>query len=64
MDFAEFPKQLYGDGWADLSVTIMVNNAEEEATARKAGFRYIWEDGPMLEPPKPEPPRIVELPDT
>jgi hypothetical protein len=63
MDFAEFPKQLYGDGWADLSVTIVVNNAEEEATDRKAGFRYIWEDGPMLNPPKPEPPRIVELPD-
>lgn len=47
-DFAEYPKQLYRKGWDDLSDTIVVDNAEDEESARVAGFKALAES-PMPE---------------
>lgn len=42
-DFAEYPKQLYRKGWDDLSDTVVVDNAEDEESARVAGFKMLSE---------------------
>ena len=54
--FHEFPKSLYLRGWADLSATVVVENAAEEAEARAAGYR-------MLSDP-PEPAEVVAAGDS
>jgi len=43
----EYPKSLYLRGWADLSATVVVENAAEEAEARAAGYRML------SDPPEP-----------
>lgn len=40
---SEFPKQLYSKGWEDLSASVVVNSEEEEAAARKEGFKMLSE---------------------
>lgn len=39
----EYPKALYRDGWNDLSACVVVLDAEEEAHARKDGYRMLNE---------------------
>ena len=39
----EYPKQLYMHGWDDLSATVVVMDAEQEAAARKAGYKMLSE---------------------
>ena len=46
--FAEYPKQLYRKGWDDLSDTVVVDSAEDEESARVAGFKMLSES-PMPE---------------
>lgn len=39
----EYPKQLYGSGWKNLNDTVVVNDAKEEAKARKKGYIMLTE---------------------
>lgn len=43
MSFSEYPKQLYRKGWEDLSDTVVVNDADQEAQARADGFVMLSE---------------------
>ena len=45
----EYPKQLYLHGWDDLSATIVVMDAEQEAEARKAGYTMLSESSQPFE---------------
>ena len=45
----EYPKQLYLRGWDDLSATIVVMDAEQEAEARKAGYTMLSESSQPFE---------------
>ena len=37
----EYPKSLYSKGWEDLSATVVVHSEEEEAEARKNGYKGL-----------------------
>lgn len=39
----EYPKALYLKGWDDLDACVVVLDAEEEAAARKEGYRMLNE---------------------
>ena len=39
----EYPKALYLKGWDDLSASVTVNSKEEEASARKEGYKGLNE---------------------
>ena len=39
----EYPKQLYRKGWDDLSDSVVVENEDEEDTARAEGFKMLSE---------------------
>lgn len=39
----EYPKQLYLHGWEDLDATVVVHDAEQEAEARKQGYKMLHE---------------------
>lgn len=43
----KYPKALYSKGWEDLSAMVTVNSDEEEAEARKNGFKGL--DDPVEE---------------
>ena len=43
----EYPKQLYLHGWDDLSATVVVMDAEQEAAARKDGYKMLSETEPV-----------------
>lgn len=45
----EYPKQLYLHGWDDLSATVVVMDAEQEAEARKAGYTMLSESSQPFE---------------
>lgn len=45
----EYPKQLYLHGWDDLSATIVVMDAEQEAEARKTGYTMLSESSQPFE---------------
>lgn len=51
--YQEYPKSLYLRGWDDLNATVVVNNEDEEATARAEGYRSLAE--PAETDPKAEP---------
>lgn len=51
MKHAEYPKQLYRQGWEDLTDTIVANDEAEEEAARADGFKMLSEEGE--EAPKP-----------
>ena len=52
----EYPKQLYRKGWDDLSDSIVVDNAEDEAEARIAGFKMLsdGDEAPVKRGRKPK----------
>lgn len=50
----EFPKALYRQGWADLSDSVTVESAAEEAHARKSGFRMLSEGDAITAPAEAE----------
>lgn len=39
----EYPKALYLKGWEDLDACVVVLDADEEAAARKDGYRMLNE---------------------
>ena len=50
----EYPKQLYRQGWEDLTDTIVANDEAEEEAARADGFKMLSEeDGEGEAAPKP-----------
>lgn len=51
MSFIEYPKQLYRKGWEDLSDTVVVNDADQEAQARADGFAMLSEQAGTEEKP-------------
>ena len=44
MEFQEYPKSLYAEGWKDLSKSVVVNDEKEETEARKNGFCGLNEE--------------------
>lgn len=42
----EYPKQLYRQGWDDLTDTVRVHTPAEEEAARRDGFRMLHEPAP------------------
>ena len=44
MKSTEYPKQLYRQGWDDLSDSVVVNDAAEEEAARADGFKMLSEE--------------------
>ena len=45
MKSTEYPKQLYRQGWDDLSDSVVVENDDEEDAARAEGFKMLSEEG-------------------
>ena len=45
MKSTEYPKQLYRQGWEDLTDTIVANDEVEEEAARAEGFKMLSEEG-------------------
>ena len=45
MKSTEYPKQLYRQGWEDLSDSVVVENDDEEDAARADGFKMLSEEG-------------------
>lgn len=45
----EYPKQLYLYGWDDLDASVVVHDAEQEAEARKAGYKMLSESSQPFE---------------
>lgn len=45
MKSTEYPKQLYRQGWEDLTDTIVANDEAEEEAARAEGFKMLSEEG-------------------
>ena len=45
MKSTEYPKQLYRQGWDDLSDYVVVENDDEEDAARAEGFKMLSEEG-------------------
>ena len=45
MKSTEYPKQLYRQGWEDLSDSVVVENDDEEDAARAEGFKMLSEEG-------------------
>lgn len=41
MKSTEYPKQLYRQGWEDLTDTIVANDEAEEEAARADGFKML-----------------------
>lgn len=62
--FAEFPKALFKDGWADLDACVVVRSEAEEVLAREQGYRPLSEPvdpiTPQPEKRKPGRPKKVE----
>ena len=52
MKHAEYPKQLYRQGWEDLADTIVANDEAEEEAARADGFKMLSDEAEE-EAPKP-----------
>lgn len=44
MKSTEYPKQLYRQGWDDLSDSVVVENDDEEDAARAEGFKMLSEE--------------------
>ena len=44
MEHAEYPKQLYRQGWEDLTDTIVANDEAEEEAVRADGFKMLSEE--------------------
>lgn len=44
MKSTEYPKQLYRQGWEDLTDTIVANDEAEEEAARADGFKMLSEE--------------------
>ena len=44
MKSTEYPKQLYRQGWEDLSDSVVVENDDEEDAARADGFKMLSEE--------------------
>ena len=45
MEIVEFPKQLYKQGWVDLTDTVVVLSSSEEDSARADGYKMLAEFG-------------------
>ena len=44
MKSTEYPKQLYRQGWDDLSDSVVVENEDDEDAARADGFKMLSEE--------------------
>lgn len=60
MKSTEYPKQLYRQGWDDLSDSVVVENEDEEDAARAEGFKMLSENDGEEAPKRGRKPKAAE----